>query len=215
MPSQARGEHRVDRLLTAAVEEFAAAGYDAATMSGIAKRAGSPIGSLYQFFPDKPAVARALRTRHAQHVEAALLEIETSSVDEFVTRFVDAMAGFVDTHPAFLPLLDAPSSTKPVEPRHRVSLVISAKVAWVVPHSDRAAQEQLGELVLELNRGVMGMYARKRGAQRDWVLESFRTLLKALLARAAADASNKPTMSRKRAVTRSSTRAKARGTNRN
>src|SRR3954465_1135211 len=59
-PSRARGRLRVDALLAAAAEVFAAKGFDAATMTEIAAQSGSSIGSLYQFFRTKEAVAEAL-----------------------------------------------------------------------------------------------------------------------------------------------------------
>jgi AcrR family transcriptional regulator len=66
IPIQERGEQRVAGLLEAAAAIFAEVGYDAATMRDIAKRAGASIGSLYQFFPNKEVVARAIKTQYCQ-----------------------------------------------------------------------------------------------------------------------------------------------------
>ena len=97
---------RVSRLLAAAVAEFAASGYEVATMMGIARRARSPIGSLYQFFPNKQAVARALRTRQIEDIGvlwSSLREDRTcASLDEFVDRFLAMMVEFVRGHRAFV-----------------------------------------------------------------------------------------------------------------
>ena len=59
-PRRARGQLRVEALLAAAAEVFAARGFDAATMTGIAAQSESSIGSLYQFFRTKEDVADAL-----------------------------------------------------------------------------------------------------------------------------------------------------------
>jgi hypothetical protein len=59
-PRRARGHARVAALLEAAGIEFAEKGYEAATMTAIAARAGASIGSLYQFFPTKDQIAGAL-----------------------------------------------------------------------------------------------------------------------------------------------------------
>ena len=56
IPMQERGEKRVAGLLEAAAAIFAEVGFEAATMSDIAERAGGSIGSLYQFFPSKDVV---------------------------------------------------------------------------------------------------------------------------------------------------------------
>jgi len=65
----------VAALLDSAVETFAEKGYAAATMTEIAARAGAAIGSLYQFFPSKEALAGALLNRYATLMEANLTEL--------------------------------------------------------------------------------------------------------------------------------------------
>lgn len=69
-PKRERGRVRVEALLDAAAEVFLARGEEAATMTEIAACAGASIGSLYQFFPAKAALADALRERFAAHAEA-------------------------------------------------------------------------------------------------------------------------------------------------
>ncbi|APE34670.1 hypothetical protein BOX37_12700 [Nocardia mangyaensis] len=56
-------KHDVDRLLDAAAELLAGGGPAAVTMSGVAKAAGAPSGSVYHRFPDRPALLAALWTR--------------------------------------------------------------------------------------------------------------------------------------------------------
>src|SRR5262249_19964005 len=62
-PQRERGKRRVAALLKAAASSFAEKGYDAVTMTEVAARARAPIGSLYQFFPSKEALADALLDR--------------------------------------------------------------------------------------------------------------------------------------------------------
>lgn len=68
-PLRRRGELRVAALLAAATATFAEKGYAAATMTEIAARAGAAIGSLYQFFPSKEALAGAVLKRYAAWIE--------------------------------------------------------------------------------------------------------------------------------------------------
>lgn len=75
VPKRRRGHERVASLLQAAAEIFEEKGYDAATMTEIAARAGAPIGSLYQFFPNKDLVADALVARYGQKVTEGLAEV--------------------------------------------------------------------------------------------------------------------------------------------
>jgi AcrR family transcriptional regulator len=69
-PSRARGHARVASLLEAAGAEFALKGYEATTMTAIAARAKSSIGSLYQFFPTKEQVAGTLFEQYVTELEA-------------------------------------------------------------------------------------------------------------------------------------------------
>src|SRR5260370_41412174 len=88
-PKRARGKQRVAELLQAAAEVFAEKGYEAATMTEIAARARAPIGSLYQFFPVKDALADwlgqnyiAFPGRYLQALEARARRIATRTLGE-------------------------------------------------------------------------------------------------------------------------------------
>ena len=60
MPSQQRSRERVERMLNCAAGLIADQGSDAMKMSEVARLADISIGSLYQYFPDKSAIIRAL-----------------------------------------------------------------------------------------------------------------------------------------------------------
>ena len=67
-PQQRRSQARVARILDAAAIVFDEVGFEAATTHGIAERASTAVGSLYQFFPDKLAIFNALELRHVERV---------------------------------------------------------------------------------------------------------------------------------------------------
>ncbi|WP_042442026.1 TetR/AcrR family transcriptional regulator [Streptacidiphilus jiangxiensis] len=69
---QARGERRIAQLLEAAGQVFAESGYAATTTNAIAARAGVSPGSLYQYFPNKDAIAAALAEYYADNLDALL-----------------------------------------------------------------------------------------------------------------------------------------------
>jgi len=75
-PKRERGKQRVAALMDAGAELFAEKGYEATTMTEIASRAGAAIGSLYQFFPSKKALAEALFNRFAERAAAAFARVE-------------------------------------------------------------------------------------------------------------------------------------------
>lgn len=181
IPRQKRGERRVAALVSAAASEFALSGYDAATMSAIAKRAVAPIGSLYQFFPNKESLARALRTQYASDYEQAWAPLVTQagelSLKQLVERLVSLMVEFVQSHPAFLSLSEAPSTTRipAARERHRQSIVRLLR-----SHSPRLSHNKamtIATVVMQINRGMMGLYAQAGPEDRPWIIEEFNAVL--------------------------------------
>jgi AcrR family transcriptional regulator len=69
-PKQQRSRERVDKILAAAAVVFEEVGYSAATTHLIAAQAGTAIGSLYQYFPDKAAIFQAMELYHVDRVQA-------------------------------------------------------------------------------------------------------------------------------------------------
>ncbi|GAA2736322.1 TetR/AcrR family transcriptional regulator [Actinocorallia aurantiaca] len=63
-PVQRRSVERFERLLDACAELLAEVGHDALTTRGVARRAGVPIGTLYQFFDGKAGLLQALASRN-------------------------------------------------------------------------------------------------------------------------------------------------------
>ncbi len=68
-PRQQRGKERVAKILAAAAQVFEEVGYTAATTNLIAAQAGTAIGSLYQFFPDKASIFQAMELYHVDRVK--------------------------------------------------------------------------------------------------------------------------------------------------
>lgn len=63
-PTQGRASRQVERILDAASAEVVERGYDAASTSGIARRAEIAVGSVYRYFPDKRTLMRAVERRN-------------------------------------------------------------------------------------------------------------------------------------------------------
>jgi AcrR family transcriptional regulator len=77
-PLQARGRARIEAVLDATAELIVEKGMEGVTMHGVARRAQTPIGSMYHFFPDRESLLSALWDRHI----AALGELE-DEIEEF------------------------------------------------------------------------------------------------------------------------------------
>jgi AcrR family transcriptional regulator len=91
-PKQQRGKERVEKILDAAAAVFDEVGYEAATTHLIAAQAGTAIGSLYQFFPDKAAIFKAMELRHAERVKVLYAQAHASGVVQLPLRqMIDAL----------------------------------------------------------------------------------------------------------------------------
>jgi AcrR family transcriptional regulator len=85
-PKQQRGKERVEKILAAAAEVFDEVGYEATTTHLIAAKAGTAIGSLYQFFPDKAAIFKAMELRHVERVTAMWAQVDIATLAQLPLR---------------------------------------------------------------------------------------------------------------------------------
>jgi AcrR family transcriptional regulator len=70
IPQQERSAATVEAILEAAARVFVKEGYAGATTNRIAKAAGVSVGSLYQYFPSKDAIAVELLRRYREGLVA-------------------------------------------------------------------------------------------------------------------------------------------------
>ena len=78
-PQQARSRARVAQILAAADAILSVEGFEALTVRRIAQEAGVPVGSIYQFFPDKAAVVDALAHGYIGEFDAAIAGLVASA----------------------------------------------------------------------------------------------------------------------------------------
>ncbi|MBD1871295.1 TetR family transcriptional regulator [Cyanobacteria bacterium FACHB-471] len=105
-PRQARSQERVNRILDVAEALFIAEGYTATTTNAIATHAKVPIGSLYQFFPDKAAILKALAVRYGELLHQRLsildnLELAKLPLPAYVDQLIDISDQFFSEHPGY------------------------------------------------------------------------------------------------------------------
>lgn len=89
-PLQARGRARIEAVLDATAELIVEKGLEGVTMHGVARRAQTPIGSMYHFFPDRDSLLAALWDRHAAALDE--LEDELGRIDSETWRGLSAEA---------------------------------------------------------------------------------------------------------------------------
>src|SRR5437879_11351369 len=103
LPRQARGEQRIAAILQAAAQVFYEVGFDAATTDMIAQRAHTAIGSLYDFFPNKEAIARRLSEQFCDDLRALVDGILTDDLvqvplSQVIDDIIDSLVEYHQTH---------------------------------------------------------------------------------------------------------------------
>jgi AcrR family transcriptional regulator len=108
LPSQARSRLRVQRLLDTADEIIGADGFAALTIPLLAARAAVPVGSIYQFFPDKSAIVDAVAARYMQLFLEELAQLNDRIVklrwEAAVETVIEHFAGMYRAYPTFCEL---------------------------------------------------------------------------------------------------------------
>lgn len=146
--------------MDAAVTVFGEKGYDAATMTEIAARSATAIGSLYRFFPSKEALADALLVRYAQHVAVGLGELEGRvahlSMEGLAAALVDFMLALQTQRRFAVALVDARGGSD--ERRARFRATIRGGVARILqqaaPGLAPARAQAMSVVLLHLLKGV-------------------------------------------------------------
>ncbi|MGY5803857.1 TetR/AcrR family transcriptional regulator [Rhizobium hainanense] len=106
-PQQERSIQRVDAILSVAAALIAEKGVSAMKMTELAAVATVPIGSVYQYFPDKAAIVRALLDRHSSRIQQKVSEAfaTVTSLDhaiELVCTMIDWYYREYRSDPAYL-----------------------------------------------------------------------------------------------------------------
>ncbi|MDF3297596.1 TetR/AcrR family transcriptional regulator [Streptomyces tropicalis] len=119
---QARGERRIAQLLEAAASVFCSTGYTAASTNAIAREAGVSPGTLYQFFPNKEAIAIELGDRLVSemrtHGDALTPVAPGTPLAEAVGGAVDRFIDFNCRHPVFFALMHGPDMPGRITEEH-------------------------------------------------------------------------------------------------
>ncbi|MCB8819510.1 TetR/AcrR family transcriptional regulator [Microvirga rosea] len=182
-PQRRRGRERVAALLKAGEEVFAEKGFDAATMTEIAARAGASIGSLYQFFPTKELLADSLQSANGEALSQMLGAlgdvVRGLSPAELVDRLFQDLAGFLVAHPSFVVLSDRPAGDKAqkAERRQRMRGQIATLLMAMDPPLPSGRAQRLAVIVLHLMRVSVAISGEAELPVRDDVLRDLRAML--------------------------------------
>lgn len=187
-PQQERAEKRVAAMLAAAGEVFAEAGWDAATMTAVAARSGSSIGALYNYFPDKQALAYALLREYSRTVaalfDALIARVPELTPQELAGELLEMMLGFAESHVAYLRLLEAPIRFRR-DPGARKAMRVAMGEAFRVKNPQLTEEEAFlaVNVALQIVKGMMVVYGDAGVKDKAAVVAEFRAVLGLYLGR--------------------------------
>ncbi len=184
VPRQQRGERRVTALLDAAASVIADTGYEGATMSEIAGRAGACIGSLYQFFPNKQSITEALRARYCQELRTLWASLEkTDSVRSarLVRELMDEMIVFIEERPALIPLLNMPFNSPDVSIRDLLRKRLARIFGGASPHLTKSRTLVLATVTLQIMKGMNELHAEGIWPPRRALVREYELVLNSYL----------------------------------
>jgi AcrR family transcriptional regulator len=188
-PVQARAKERIERVLDAAEMVFVEVGYEAATTNQIAARAGTSIGSIYEFFGNKQAVAGALAERYLNELTALYDEVlvdDPRGRDAIVAKVVDALDVFYHHHPGLGPLLRGCRGSDQLQAAGhalQASLVehVDRLIAVRRGTSDPARRHVVAEMCADVLRCVLDELAGKPEEERKALVAELKLVLTSYL----------------------------------
>jgi AcrR family transcriptional regulator len=186
-PQQDRSARRLAGFLDAAAELFAELGFEAATMTAIAERSGSSIGALYNYFPDKKAIAFTLLSRYSLDLEARWKPLMEQSRklnhEEFAHLLIECITEFVQERPAFLKLFAAPVRFRRDPAARKASRILIANAFRAKNPSLSNDQSLLAaNVTLQIVRAMMTLYEESEPKARSLVVTEFKKVLTSYLA---------------------------------
>ncbi|AWE50379.1 TetR/AcrR family transcriptional regulator [Streptomyces nigra] len=184
---QARGERRIAQLLEAAAAVFTTTGYSAASTNAIAREAGVSPGTLYQFFPNKEAIAielggRLMRQMRETYGEALAPVDPTTSLEEAVTAAVDRFITFNCDHPVFFTLMHGPDVPGRIAEDHdalHATLLsrIEALLSSLLPDAAPADLTRTAQMCLGLYKAGLELVLAHEGAEREAYVRELKNVL--------------------------------------
>jgi AcrR family transcriptional regulator len=133
-PSQLRSKARVERIIAAAAKLIERGGLESVTTNAIAREAKLPVGTLYQFFPNREAVLQALIESQLSELDAPLrplLSPGALGLAERVEKIVDVLFDTYRRLPALAQLMHASRGDPRVSPLAKKNNALVS--GWVVP----------------------------------------------------------------------------------
>ncbi|MEU4042530.1 TetR family transcriptional regulator [Streptomyces antibioticus] len=184
---QARGERRIAQLLEAAASVFCSTGYTAASTNAIAREAGVSPGTLYQFFPNKEAIAIELGDRLMHEMREtygeALAPVDPATpLETAVGAAIDRFIAFNCDHPVFFALMHGPDIPGRMAEEHdalHATLLsrIQDLLSSFLPDAPDAELTRTAQMCLGVYKAGLELILGHEGAERDAYVRELKAVL--------------------------------------
>ncbi|MGW0854347.1 TetR family transcriptional regulator [Streptomyces sp. NPDC002690] len=184
---QARGEARIAQLLSAAADVFRTQGYTAASTNAIAREAGVSPGTLYQFFPNKEAIAvelgdRLLHRWQETYGEAITLSHTELALESMLDAVLDPLIAFNTENPAFCVLMHGGEVPGRITEKHDVVheamlTRVEALLAGYLPELPAARIRLVGIMTFQLFKAGIDLILTHEGEEREAYARELKTVM--------------------------------------
>jgi len=155
-------------------------------MTAIAEQAGASIGTLYDYFPDKPSIALALKTKYVEEMDeqwkALLHDCGKLTRAALADLFIEGALRFMRERPAYLPLVGAPIAYSRSKSGRRPLRMTFARALQTM--NPKLADDHAfihAEVIVQLIKGLLAVYREAVPKEREKVAEEFRKLTRLYL----------------------------------
>lgn len=191
LPQQDRSRERVERILQVTVALIAEQGYEAIAMREIARRVGIPISSVYQYFPNKMAIAQHLADHYLQRLGQLMMSVWktldwTQTIDpligQAVHRTIDAYYQFYRNEPAMQELWRGCQAIRELRDMELAQNEINAATLNKLLQSFRPEQpaeilKPLSRLMVELTGSALRLALALPPDEADQLIQEYKQLL--------------------------------------
>ncbi|AER54764.1 TetR family transcriptional regulator [Pseudoxanthomonas spadix BD-a59] len=181
-PKRQRGRERVAAILDAAAQLFIEQG-QAVTMTEIAARSGTAIGSLYRFFPTREALADVLLQHYAEHMRQALDALAARAPDLTPDALADALLALSldlrTERAAAVVLADLHDAS---QLRQQLRQTMRTRVAGILVRAGRVPAERAADAALAVITVIRGAGALANQPNSAGAIAEMRRLLQRYLA---------------------------------
>ena len=185
-PQQERAALRRAKLLEVAERLIGASGYEAVTMTAIAEQAGASIGTLYDYFPDKTAIAVALKMQYVVEGDAYWKELlsraEEMTREQLAELFVEGALELTKQLPAYLELMGAQVAfTRSQSLRRPLRKSVVGALQAMNPKLVEERAFIYAEVIVQLIKGMLTVYREAAPKERESVTEEYKKLFRLYL----------------------------------